>query len=555
MKLSEYFKKRDFKKTAEPRGKVKKSEDELHFVVQKHDASHLHYDFRLEIEGVLVSWAVPKGPSRDTSIRRLAMQTEDHPMDYIGFEGTIPKGQYGGGTVMVWDTGTFLAEGYDNAKDSNKVLKKQLKEGSIKVVLKGKKLKGSWHLVRLHGKEKEWLLIKGKDEYADPKATFDENSVLTKRTMDQIEHEDDEEESENEKEEPEGKRKRKSSRTVRKETATSEPDDDVPEFSFSAEDVQMAKKISAFPSEWRPQLATLTDKVFDHEDWIFENKYDGYRVLVQINNQKVNLISRNGISFNHKYPEILNEFANVQDDMILDGEIVVEDKKGKSRFQWLQDYDINSEGTLKCYLFDILYFGGFDLRSVPLIKRKEILYALAPWSDRLIYSEHVIAKGKSALKTAEKKDSEGIIAKRANSHYLTDKRSKDWLKIKLSKEQEMVIGGYTDPQGSRKGFGSLLLGYYENGKLMYAGKVGTGFNEKRIADIMKLLVRISRKKSPFKNQPKERNVHWVNPELIAQIRYSEWTEANSLRHPVFIALRNDKKPEEVKKEVPMKKPV
>ena len=534
MKLSEYFKKRDFKKTAEPKGKVKKSERELHFVVQKHDASHLHYDFRLEIDGVLVSWAVPKGPSPDPSVRRLAMHVEDHPMDYIGFEGTIPKGQYGGGTVMVWDTGTILAEGYDNAMESNKVLKKQLKEGSIKVVLHGKKLKGSWHLFKMKDKEKEWLLMKGKDKYADPDKVFNENSALTKRTMEQIEHEDDSEEDveKDPKEEPE------SSESL----------------SFSAEDVQMATRIADFPAEWRPQLATLTDKPFDNEDWLFETKYDGYRTLVQIHNQKVNLISRNGISFNHKYPEILNQFALVQDDMILDGEIVVEDKKGKSRFQWLQDYDVNSEGQLKCYLFDILYFSGFDLRAVPLIKRKEILYALVPWSDRLIYSEHIRAKGKNALKEAEKKDGEGVIAKRADSHYLTDARSKDWLKIKLTKEQEMVIGGYTEPQGSRTGFGALLLGYYEKGKLMYAGKVGTGFNEKRIAEIMKLLTRIPSKKSPFTTIPKEKNAHWVNPELVAQIRYSEWTEANSLRHPVFIALRNDKKATEVKKEIPMKKP-
>jgi bifunctional non-homologous end joining protein LigD len=538
MKLSEYNKKRDFKKTAEPKGKVKKSGKELHFVVQKHDATRLHYDFRLEIDGVLVSWAVPKGPSADTSVKHLAMHVEDHPMDYIDFEGTIPKGQYGGGTVMVWDTGTYLAEGSDDVEESEKLVRKMHDEGNIKVVLNGEKLKGSYHLVHMKGKENAWLLMKGKDEYANKKE-FDQHSVLTGRTLDEIEND-----------------KKSDVWTSSKKKALTKPKDNIlkdvkePEpLTFTADDVSGAKKLKSFPADWRPQLATLTNEVFDNDDWIFENKYDGYRALIQINNGKVDLVSRNGISFNNKYKDLVEAFGIFKEDMILDGEIVVEDEKGNSHFQWLQYYQDNPDrGKLKCYVFDILYFNGFDLTGLELLQRKKILEAIIPSSDTIIYSKHNIGKGTKALSEAEKKSREGLIAKKATSHYLVNKRSKDWLKIKVSKEQEMVIGGYTDPQGSRIGFGSLLLGYYEDDKFIYSGKVGTGFNDELLKDMYAKLEKLERKTTPFDTTPKERNPHWVKPELVAQIKYSEWTETGSLRHPVFIALRNDKDPKDVRRE-------
>lgn len=541
MKLSEYNKKRDFTKTAEPKGNVKKSGKELHFVVQKHDASRLHYDFRLEIGGVLVSWAVPKGPSSDTSVKRLAMHVEDHPMDYIDFEGTIPKGQYGGGTVMVWDTGTFFAEGSEDYEESEKLLKKMYKEGNIKIEMNGSKLKGSYHLIHMKGKDKEWLLMKSKDKYANKKE-FDQHSILTGRTLDEIENDkksdvwfsnkDDKSQS------------RKASKTEAKEIKDEES------LSFTNEDVAGAKKMKTFPTEWRPQLATLTDEVFDNAEWVFENKYDGYRALIQIQKGKVNLISRNGISFNTKYKELVDAFGNFQEDMILDGEIVVEDEKGNSRFQWLQYYqDDPDRGKLKCYVFDILYFNGFDITRLELLQRKKILEALIPKSDVIIYSDHVIGKGIKTLKEAEKKHMEGLIAKKTTSTYLVNKRSKDWLKIKISKEQEMVIGGYTDPQGSRLGFGALLLGYYEDDKFIYSGKVGTGFNDDLLKDILAKLKKLERKTSPFATVPGEKNAHWVKPQLVAQIKYSEWTETGSLRHPVFIALRDDKDPKAVTREI------
>lgn len=553
MKLSEYNRKRDFKKTAEPKGKVKKPGKELHFVVQKHDASRLHYDYRLEIDGVLVSWAVPKGPSADTKVKRLAMHVEDHPMDYIDFEGTIPKGQYGGGTVMVWDTGTFLAEGSDDPVESEKILKKMLKEGNIKAVLNGKKLKGSYHIVRIKSKDDSdpWLLMKGKDEYADGK-DFDQTSVVTGRTLDEIAND---KKSNVWKSNRAEKNSDYDKNILADEEETLEPDapteteTETPK--FTAEDVADAKPLKNFPSTWLPMLATLTDEVFDNDDWIFETKYDGYRSLIRINKGKVDLVSRNNLSFNDKYKPLVKAFEAIKDDVILDGEIVVEDSKGKSHFQWLQYFAENPDrGQLKCYVFDILYFNGFDLTGLKLLQRKRILEALLPQSDEIIYSKHIVGKGAKALKEAEKLEGEGLIAKKVDSKYLINKRSKEWLKIKITKEQEMVIGGFTDPKGGRSGFGSLLLGYYEGDKFIYAGKCGTGFNDESLKDMATKLKKLEIKDSPFAVKPRERGIHFINPELVAQIKYTEWTETNSLRHPVFIALRNDKDPKDVVREKP-----
>lgn len=551
MKLEEYNRKRDFKKTAEPKGKVKKRGKELRFVVQKHDASRLHYDYRLEIDGVLVSWAVPKGPSSDPKVKRLAMHVEDHPMDYIDFEGTIPKGQYGGGTVMVWDTGTFLAEGSDDPVESEKMLKKQLKEGNIKAVLKGKKLKGAYHIVKIKGKGDgdPWLLMKGKDEYADGK-DFDQHSVLTGRTLEEIE-------SDKKSDVWQSNRAEKSSDYNKnlieddneEETETTGTATETIKPTFTPQDVADAKPRKTFPDNWLPQLATLTDEVFDNDDWLFETKYDGYRALIEINKGKINLKSRNGISFNSKYPPLVEAFKVVENDVVLDGEIVVEDEHGKSKFQWLQYYmEDPNRGKLKCYVFDILYFNGFDLTPLELIQRKRILEALLPQSDEIVYSKHIIGEGNKALAEAEKAEGEGLIAKKVTSKYLLNKRSKDWLKIKITKEQEMVIGGFTDPKGGRMGFGSLLLGYYEDEKFVYSGKCGTGFNDESLKDMHKRLKKLETDKCPFVTKPKERGAHWVKPELVAQIKYTEWTETGSLRHPVFLALRNDKNPKDVGRE-------
>lgn len=551
MKLSEYNRKRDFKKTAEPKGKVKKSEKELRFVIQKHRASRLHFDWRLEIDGVLVSWAVPKGPIADTSVKRLAMHVEDHPMDYIDFEGTIPKGQYGGGTVMVWDTGTFLAEGSDNAADSEKTLRKMHEDGNIKVVMNGKKLKGSYHLVRMSGKQDEWLLLKGKDDYADKK-DFDQHSVLTGRTLEEIENDKKSDVWKSNRNETNVKAGGKDNILKEASEETKKPTEKASAPAFTAEDVADAKVRKTFPKEWKPQLATLADEIFDNDEWLFENKYDGYRALIQIHKGKVELVSRNGLSFNTKYKQLVESFSSFSDDMILDGEIVVEDENGNSKFQWLQDYQDNpNRGRLKCYVFDILYFNGYDLTPLELLQRKRILEALLPKTDDIIYSGHIIGKGIKALEKAEELGGEGLIAKKIDSVYHVNKRSKEWLKIKVTKEQEMVIGGYTEPKGSRSGFGSLLLGYYDNGKFTYSGKVGTGFNEESLKEMFAKLKKLESKTSYFEVKPKERGAHWIKPELVAQIKYSEWTETGSLRHPVFISLRTDKNPKDVSREKPV----
>lgn len=542
MALEKYNEKRDFSKTKEPKGIKKNSKDNLKFVVQKHAASRLHYDFRLEIDGVLVSWAVPKGLSSNPSDRRLAVQTEDHPMDYLDFEGTIPKGEYGGGTVMVWDIGTYHAEGSDTLAEDKKLLRRQLKEGSIKVTLEGKKLKGSWHIVRMKGEDKQWLLMKAKDEFADKKE-FEPNSVLSGLDFKGIEKTD----------AVWGETKRPvDEKTVsRKAVKKPKAKDTTTGTGFTAEDLQDAVKVSRFPYDWRPQLATLADEAFDNDEWIFENKFDGYRALAQLDGKKVQLISRNGLSFNSKYPALVEALETIDKHLILDGEIVVEDSKGKSNFQWLQHLeDFPDKGNLKFYVFDILYFAGFDLRQLELIDRKKILKALLPKHNSIIYSEHTVGKGIKAFENIQKKGGEGVIAKKASSKYHHDKRTKDWLKIKTDQQQEMVIGGFTEPAGSRKGLGALLCGYYKGKDFHYSGKVGTGFTQVILEDLRKKLNRLERKTPPFVDPPKMSGIHWVKPELIAQVKFSEFTETGSMRHPVYLGLREDKKATNVKLELP-----
>lgn len=552
MGLEKYNEKRDFSKTKEPKGVKKASKGELTFVVQKHDASRLHYDFRLEIDGVLVSWAVPKGPSANTADKRLAVQTEDHPMDYFDFEGTIPKGEYGGGTVMVWDYGTYRPEEADGSVSrDNGLMKKQLANGSIKIILKGKKLQGAWHVVQMKNKENMWLLMKAKDEFAGAKVKFDENSAVSGLDFKGIEDNGNVYSSNKGKKLSKTEAKKELEKQAEAETEKQKvkPKLQQDTTDFSAADLAEAKKIKTFPKDWRPQLATLAEEPFDNDNWIFENKFDGYRALAQLKEGKVDLISRNGISFNLKYKEIASTLEKIKDDMILDGEIVVEDTKGKSYFQWLQHFDENpKKGILKFYVFDILYFKGYDLRDLELIQRKNILKAILPKLKNVIFSSHTVGQGLETFKAIEKLGGEGLIAKKSNSKYHEDIRSKDWLKIKTSKQQEMVIGGYTEPSGSRHGLGALLLGYYEGDAFIYSGKVGTGFTDDILKELRSKLEKIERKTCPFQEPPRLKGTHWVTPKLVAQVKFSEWTESGSLRHPVYLGLRTDKEAKEVIRE-------
>lgn len=518
MKLKEYNRKRNFSQTSEPEGKEKKkAKGALRFVVQKHDATRLHYDFRLEVDGVLVSWAVPKGPSLDPSDKRLAMKVEDHPMDYFDFEGTIPEGNYGAGTVMVWDEGTYHIPESEEREASEKALKKDLHKGSLKIVLHGKKLKGEWALVNMNKSDNAWLLIKHDDDYASGENDFDQRSVKTSRTLEQIAEDKD--------------RQWKSNRSEKKKNPFG--------------DLVGAKK-ATMPKGLRPQFAKLTDAPFDSEDWIFEKKFDGYRALAYVKAGKVDLVSRNGNSFNKDYPDVVEHLEKIKADVIIDGEVVAEDENGEHKFQWLQNYkDGGHKGKLRFYVFDILYFQGFDLRKMPLLQRKAALRAVVPKDSIILYTEHRETKGKDFFKKAEEENWEGIIAKKKTARYADGKRTSDWLKIKVSQQQEMVIGGFTEPSGSRQGFGALLCGYYENGKLVYTGKVGTGYNDALLRELRAKLDKITRKTSPFGSPVKERGPHWVEPKLVAQVKFSEWTADGHMRHPVFMGLRNDKKAAEV----------
>lgn len=523
MSLNTYKKKRNFNATSEPKGKKEKlPQGSLRFVVQKHHASHLHYDFRLEAEGVLKSWAVPKGPSLDPSVKRLAMQVEDHPYDYRDFEGTIPEGNYGAGTVMVWDEGTYSVPGGQTSSETNQTVLQGLQEGHLNFILQGKKLKGSFSLI--HMKENQWLLRKNKDQWASTAdITKQDRSVLTERTLDEIKTGQ--------------KLKRKS--TLKKEK-TAEPSHSL---------VEIGTKKRGMPHNIKPMFATLVKEPFDKENWIFEIKWDGYRAIAELNKGKVKLYSRNQNSFNEMFKPICDELKQLKIGAVLDGEIVVLDEHGKPSFQLLQNYLKTKKGNLVYYIFDLLYLDGYDLHHTPLLKRKKLLKSILPVSQLLKYCDHIEEKGSLFFKEAVKQGLEGIMAKEGSSTYLEGKRSSNWLKIKAHQRQEAIICGFTEPKGSRQYFGSLILGVYEKGELIYIGNAGTGFDQQRLKEIYNRLEPLIQKTCPFKKPPKLRTpMTWVKPKLVCEVKFAEWTNEGQMRQPVFIDFREDKKSEEVVKE-------
>jgi len=532
--LKRYHAKRDFKTTPEPRGAPVKGGKRLRFVIQKHRASRLHYDFRLEADGVLKSWAVPKGPSLDTLDRRLAMHVEDHPFDYRSFEGIIPKGQYGAGEVIVWDEGTYkLAEGDDPATE--------IGNGKIKFVLSGKKLNGEFTLVRIKGRGGEggdpWLLIKDKDEYVNTKydITKDNKSAKTGRTVEsyakdpRAPHWD-------------------SGRKAAPRAATKE---------------KKSAKRDPVPVITTPMLATLVDEPFDGDDWLFEIKWDGYRAICTVHEDgKISLVSRNGLDFLKQFPE-LEELRGAWTTLpvVIDGEIVSLDNRGRSSFQRLQgSFNRNRPSArspeakkypLTYAAFDVLYADGKDLRKTPLEQRKAILERIISEPDLVLYSKHVIGGGHAFFEAAQRQQLEGIIGKLRESTY-HERRTRDWVKIKAQLMQECVIGGFTEPRGSRKGFGALLLGLYQGRKLYYVGHVGTGFDTKTLAAMTAQLKKSERKTSPFVNDvASNTKAHWVEPKLVAEVRFTEWTRDGVMRQPAFLGLRADKKPKECVREVPV----
>jgi len=543
MGLAQYHAKRDFKKSPEPRGRVApRAQTALSYLIQKHAASHLHYDFRLELDGVLLSWAVPKGPSLDPADKRLAMHVEDHPLDYGGFEGIIPKGQYGGGTVMLWDKGTWTPVG--DARSG-------FRKGHLKFDLDGEKLKGRWALIRTHGskyggKNEAWLLVKDRDEFAQRGARIVEaepDSVVSGRSIDAIA--------------AAGEHEWHSNRSVKENVragAIPKPAKVKPRPATGYAGIEGAKRAS-LPAKFSPTLATLVEEPPQGDDWIHEVKYDGYRIVARLQNGRIRLLSRNGKDWTDRFAPIAAQVKKIKaKSALLDGEVCAVDAKGRSSFEALQNALSGSgAANLVYFVFDLPYLDGCDLRGAALSERKRLLQPLLTQAGLpLQYSPDVRGSGSEVYRQACEMSLEGIVSKRADSTYATGLRTRSWVKVKCSLRQEMVIGGFTDPQGSRSGFGALLLGVYENGKLRYAGKVGTGFDDKLLVDMRAKLDKLETDTSPFVNQPRGlESAHWVKPQLVAEVRFTEWSEAGALRHPAFLCLRADKKAADVVREKPV----
>jgi bifunctional non-homologous end joining protein LigD len=561
MALTLYRKKRSFKETPEPTG-GKAAGPALRFVIQKHDASRLHYDFRLEMEGVLKSWAVPKGPSTDPTVKRLAMMVEDHPYDYRSFEGIIPKGQYGGGTVIVWDEGTYEAVGMDgkSKKEQEKELLKQLHKGKLTFILHGEKLSGEWALVRSgYQGENAWLLIKVKDEFARKSdITKKDKSVKSGKTIQQVEKTSENVWNSNREE---TKKKMSSKKSTTKKPARKKAAKTVKKNTTDNKALLKNATKAAFPSKLHPMLATLVDKPFDEEGWLYEVKWDGYRALAYINKGKVELQSRNDKTFNEKFYPIHAALENIGVNAVLDGEIIVAKDNGISSFSDLQNWRSEADGQLQYYVFDILWLDGYSLMELPLTERRQVLEATLPVTDTILLSQAFDSNGKEFFAAAEKTGLEGVIAKKASSEYDPGNRTRDWLKIKINKRQEVVIGGYTRNEGSSKGFSSLLVGVFgDNKKLKYTGKIGTGFSDALQKEMLQKFKKVTTTKCPFDDEPDvnkpsrfrpnppKASATWLKPQLVCEVSFAEMTNDGVMRHPSFEGMREDKSASEVKEE-------
>ena len=517
--LEEYRRRRDFGRTTEPVGEVRDravpDNGGRLFVVHKHDARRLHYDLRLERDGVLESWAVPKGPDMEVGARRLAIHVEDHPLDYGEFEGTIPKDEYGGGTVMLWDRGTWRETGR--------------RMGRIDFELTGHKLYGAWTLTRMgkadKGKKENWLLIRRSDTKTSSTGPIDpvprDRSVSSGRTMRQI--------------------------------ANGEPGNRNSGSPSLAEEARQntGSRKSALPQRPQAQLATLVEKLPEGTGWLHEIKFDGYRILAVVDHGVVTLWSRNGKNWTERFPAIAAQLATLPaSTLVLDGEVVAFESNGLSSFRGLQEMLSRGRTEPAVYqAFDLMHVDGIDLAGLALVERKNLLSRLLEGLDSssaIRFTEHVCGDVRRFYDKACEMGLEGIICKRADARYRAA-RNRDWLKVKCVQHEELLIGGYTDPSGSRTGFGALLLGAKDaRGGLVYAGKVGTGFSERQLSDLHASLSRLERRGCPFRECPEQRGVHWVEPRLVAEVAFTEWTRDGRLRHPVFRGLREDKDPKEIR---------
>jgi bifunctional non-homologous end joining protein LigD len=553
--LKAYRAKRNFRATKEPKPRVPKTsakKTQLMFVIQKHDATRLHYDFRLEMEGVLKSWAVPKGVPMARGEKRLAVHVEDHPMDYANFEGTIPEGNYGAGTVMVWDTGTYEVSGMDPFAG--------LKKGKLHLQLSGTKLKGEWALVRIKprpGEKESWLLFKAGEDAKPLSAKKDDQSVLTGRSMKKIANDND----------AQWESHRKKSAVAASRQGAAEKSKTKARHALTRRNHEKLKGASrgkiSFVSPMKCRLVKTPPK---EDEWIYEIKFDGFRALAVKRDGETELLSRSEKNLTPRFPEIADAFRALPcRDGIFDGEIVALDKQGRSSFQLLQMANMPGQprAPLCFYTFDLLNLDGIDLTNFPLSKRKEILQALIqPAHEPIRFSADIRGDPEKLLDEIRKRGLEGIVAKRLDTKYEAGQRTGSWQKIKIINEQEFVIGGYTAPKGSRDFFGAILVGYFEKEKLIFASKVGSGFNQALLASLHKQFQKLERDDCPFVNLPEKRSGRygqgvtasemkrctWIEPKLVAQICFTEWTRDGHLRHPVFMGLREDKKPTEVTRE-------
>ena len=513
--LTEYRRKRKFGQTPEPEPGPKPSAPSNRFVVQKHDATRLHYDFRLEIDGALKSWAIPKGPSLNPADKRLAMETEDHPLEYADFEGVIPEGHYGAGPVIIWDRGTFTLEGDASASE-------QYRRGELKFALHGERLRGSFVLVKLRqadGKGKPWLLIKHKDAAADPNWNIEAlpASVTTGRDLKEVEE----------------------GLPASASVLQADPGE-----------LEGAEK-ARMPEAIQPMLATLAEKPFSRPDWLFEIKWDGVRALAWIKEGKLELRSRTGRTITAQYPDLAGLPGRVHaGTAILDGEIVALDPSGRSSFELLQSrMNVRSpsesqqrQAPATYFIFDLLYCDGYDLRGSPLLQRKNLLRRVLEPGGPFSYADHLLEKGKELFEVAKEQGLEGIIGKRQGSRY-SETRSLDWMKFKITKTVDAVVGGYTEPRGSREHFGALLVGFYEGKTLRFVGGVGTGFDLQKQTELFDKLKPLETAKCPFTPVPKtQEKANWVEPALVARVKYANWTNDGRLRAPVFLTLLEDHNP-------------
>lgn len=563
MSLQDYKRKRNFAVTAEPRGakkpRPKRAAGASRFVIQKHDASRLHYDLRLEMEGVLKSWAVPKGLPWKRGEKHLAVEVEDHPVEYADFEGVIPSGNYGGGTVMVWDYGKYYVHG-------EKPLE-ALAGGRIHLVLEGKKVKGDWALIRTRSDrgKNQWLLLKSDADVKPVSTKRDDESAKTGRTMKQIARDRDAEWQSDRADHAgaqDALRQRIRQAVAREASGKKTP----PVKKIKRDTLKPPASLPAGKARFiEPMKSKLVDAPPAQGNWIYELKFDGIRVLAIKDGLRVKLISRNQNNLTDKFCEIAEPLADLPcDQCVIDGEVVALDDEGRSSFQMLQAREMEAEkAPLRYYVFDLLQLDGSNLTPLPLTNRKKLLKALiANQADPIRYSGEIGGDAKTILREVKRRELEGLIGKLADSVYEPGRRSGAWIKLKCVREQEFVIGGYTPPSGTRKYFGALLVGYYEKKKLLFAGKVGTGFDDKMLATLYRKFQGEAREDCPFADLPARvggawaqditpammRKISWVNPVFVCQVKFAQWTRDAKLRAPVFLGLREDKSAKEVVRE-------